>query len=101
MLSCIGLIEQPPTIWELAQFIGCFHQNTRQLLLKLKNGGFQDREDKRKIRISLTEKSRQLEEQRAPRATYDSFVSGDYETENHLRHRSASAFEREPEGIRS
>ena len=65
MLSCIGLFEQPPTIRELAEFIGCSHQNTKQLLLKLENGGFvalaQDQEDKRKIRISLTEKSRQLQ----------------------------------------
>lgn len=65
MLSCIGLFEQPPTIRELAEFIGCSHQNTKQLLLKLENGGFvvlaQDKEDKRKIRISLTEKSRQLQ----------------------------------------
>ena len=65
MLRCIGLFEQPPTIRELAEFIGCSHQNTKQLLLKLENGGFvvlaQDKEDKRKIRISLTEKSRQLQ----------------------------------------
>ena len=65
MLNCIGLFEQPPTIRELAEFIGCSHQNTKQLLLKLENGGFvvlaQDKEDKRKIRISLTEKSRQLQ----------------------------------------
>ena len=65
LLTCIGLFEQPPTIRELAEFIGCSHQNTKQLLLKLENGGFvvlaQDKEDKRKIRISLTEKSRQLQ----------------------------------------
>ena len=65
LLSCIGLFDQPPTIRELAEFIGCSHQNTKQLLLKLENGGFvvlaQDQEDKRKIRISLTEGSRQLQ----------------------------------------
>ena len=65
LLTCIGLFEQPPTIRELAEFIGCSHQNTKQLLLKLENGGFvvlaQDQADKRKIRISLTEKSGQLQ----------------------------------------
>lgn len=65
MLSCIGLFEQPPTIRELAEFIGCSHQNTKQLLLKLENGGFvvlaQDQEDRRKTRISLTERSGQLQ----------------------------------------
>lgn len=65
MLSCIGLFDQQPTIRELAEFIGCSHQNTKQLLLKLENSGFvvlaQDKEDKRKIRISLTEKARQLQ----------------------------------------
>ena len=65
MLSCIGLFDQPPTIRELAEFIGCSHQNTKQLLLKLENSGFvvlaQDQADKRKIRILLTEKSRQLQ----------------------------------------
>ena len=64
-LSCIGLFDQPPTIRELAEFIGCSHQNTKQLLLKLENSGFvvlaRDKEDKRKIRISLTKKSRQLQ----------------------------------------
>jgi len=64
LLTCLGLFEQPPTVRELAEFIGCSHQNTKQLLLKLENGGFvvlaQDREDKRKIRISLTEKSGRL-----------------------------------------
>ena len=25
MLSCIGLFDQPPTIRELAEFIGCSH----------------------------------------------------------------------------
>jgi len=65
LLTCVGLFEQPPTVRELAEFIGCSHQNTKQLLLKLENGGFvvlaQDQKDRRKIRISLTEKSRQLQ----------------------------------------
>lgn len=50
----------PPTLRELAEAMGTSHQNTRQLVSKLEDKGylkvFPDALDRRKTRISLTEK---------------------------------------------
>ena len=35
LLACLELFEAPPTLGELADALGCSHQNTKQLALKL------------------------------------------------------------------
>ena len=54
----IDLFKEAPTINELADFMGCSHQNVKQILLKLQVKGFiklfPDKSDKRKLRIQLT-----------------------------------------------
>lgn len=35
LLACLELFEAPPTLGELADAMGCSHQNTKQLALKL------------------------------------------------------------------
>ena len=63
-LRCVALFDQPPTIKELGEFTGSSHQNIKQILLKLENGGFvsleQDEKDRRKTRVILTEKARNM-----------------------------------------
>lgn len=59
-IICINLCKEKPTIKELAQIMGSSHQNTKQILLKLEKKGFVnisvDEEDRRKQRVTLTEK---------------------------------------------
>ena len=59
---CINMCREAPGIKELAGILGTSHQNTKQILLKLEKKGFVrlegDKKDKRKQRISLTEKCR-------------------------------------------
>ena len=54
----IDLFKEAPTINELSDFMGCSHQNVKQILLKLQVKGFiklfPDKSDKRKLRIQLT-----------------------------------------------
>ncbi|MBP3656559.1 MAG: MarR family transcriptional regulator [Clostridia bacterium] len=56
---CISMCREAPTVRELAQIMGCSHQNTKQILLKLERKGFvriaPDEQDRRKQRIALTE----------------------------------------------
>ncbi|MDF2522946.1 MAG: transcriptional regulator [Clostridiales bacterium] len=53
--------DSPPTLGEIAEFIGSTHQNVKQLIIKLRENGFldiiRDEKDNRAIRILLTEKS--------------------------------------------
>ena len=60
-MNCVVLFEKAPTIREMADLLGCSHQNAKQILLKLEKHGFakvcQDSEDKRKQRIILTDKA--------------------------------------------
>lgn len=60
-MNCVVLFENHPTIKDMADLLGCSHQNAKQILLKLEKQGFvqvkQDDKDKRKQRISLTEKA--------------------------------------------
>ena len=60
-LNCIALFEESPTIKEMSELLGCSHQNSRQILLKLEKQGYvqvvQDEKDKRKQRIFLTDKA--------------------------------------------
>lgn len=59
-IICINLCNEPPTIKELASIMGSSHQNIKQILLKLEKKGFVsvagDIEDRRKQRVTLTEK---------------------------------------------
>ena len=60
LLVCLGLFPgKSPTINELATVMGSSHQNVKQIALKLEKSGFvkleKDEEDKRKLRISMTQ----------------------------------------------
>lgn len=58
-IICINLCREKPTIRELAEIMGCSHQNIKQILIKLEKKGFvrlyADSKDRRKQRIELTE----------------------------------------------
>ena len=62
VIICINLCKNPPTIKELAEITGSWHQNVKQILIKLEKKGYiqtlSDETDKRKQRIVLTEKTR-------------------------------------------
>lgn len=66
-LNCVTMFEQPPTIREMADLIGCSHQNAKQILSKLEKLNFvamqQDESDKRKQRIVLTEQAQAFRHQ--------------------------------------
>lgn len=57
-LRCITLFCEPPTIKDMAELIGCSHQNAKQILSKLEKSGLveikQDCCDRRKQRIVAT-----------------------------------------------
>ena len=60
-MNCVALFENAPTIRDMADLLGCSHQNAKQILSKLEKQRFvevyQDPTDKRKQRIMLTEKA--------------------------------------------
>lgn len=60
-MNCVALFEDAPTIRDMADLLGCSHQNAKQILTKLEKQCFvkvyQDPADKRKQRIMLTEKA--------------------------------------------
>ncbi len=66
LLICIRYFKQPPTLKELSALMGSSHQNIKQMLLKLEKAGFvklmPDESDKRKHRITLTEKTNEFNE---------------------------------------
>jgi len=60
LLACMNLFQgEAPTVQDLSQVMGSSHQNVKQILNKLEQKGFvkveSDEEDRRKLRISLTE----------------------------------------------
>ncbi len=61
-LNGITLHSEPPTIKDMADFMGCSHQNVNKLYAKLLREGYiisvQDEKDKRKQRLFLTDKAR-------------------------------------------
>lgn len=65
MMVCIELLSEPPTIQALADVTGCSHQNAKQLLTKLEKAGYvtiaADAQDRRKQRVSLTQKARDFQ----------------------------------------
>ncbi|WP_165170104.1 MarR family winged helix-turn-helix transcriptional regulator [Adlercreutzia sp. ZJ242] len=66
-MNCVTLFPEPPTIKDMADLLGCSHQNAKQVLSKLESAGYlqfqQDEADKRKQRITLTEKALQFRSQ--------------------------------------
>lgn len=60
-LNCVTLFGEPPSIKDVADLVGCSHQNAKQILLKLEKGGFvtmeQDKNDRRRQRIRVTHKA--------------------------------------------
>ena len=63
LMACMNLFqEEAPTVQDLAQVMGSSHQNVKQIINKLEQKGFvsvaPDEEDRRKLRISLTEYQR-------------------------------------------
>ena len=60
-MNCVALFEDAPTIRDMADLLGCSHQNAKQILSKLEKQRFvdvyQDPADKRKQRIMLTERA--------------------------------------------
>ena len=60
-LNCVTLFGEPPSIKDMADLVGCSHQNAKQILLKLEKGGFvimeQDENDRRRQRIRVTQKA--------------------------------------------
>lgn len=65
-MSCVMLFPEAPTIKDMAELIGCSHQNAKQILSKLEKLGYlqvqQDSVDKRKQRILLTKKATEFKE---------------------------------------
>lgn len=63
-VNCVALFKYAPTIKDMADLLGCSHQNAKQILSKLEKQGFanvyQDPSDKRKQRILLTEKAEEF-----------------------------------------
>ena len=57
-IICITLCKEAPTINDLSEILGSSHQNVKQILLKLEKKGFiklqEDKQDKRKQRITIT-----------------------------------------------
>ena len=60
-LNCVTLFGEPPSIKDVAEVVGCSHQNAKQILLKLEKSGFvimeQDETDRRRQRIKVTHKA--------------------------------------------
>lgn len=79
---CTDLCREPPTLKELAEIMGCSHQNAKQILLKLQKKGFvelkTDEQDRRKQRILLTDPCRRFcqENQEMTGKIMDSMFSG-------------------------
>ncbi|KAB3536096.1 MarR family transcriptional regulator [Alkaliphilus pronyensis] len=62
--------DSPPTLKEVSRVMGSSHQNVKQIALKLEKKGYlaleKDNNDKRVIRLRLTEKSYSFWSQREP-----------------------------------
>lgn len=65
VLVCMNLFpDENPSLLELAQVMGCSHQNIKSIVIKLQEKGlirlYTDQDDKRKQRVAFTEKSAQF-----------------------------------------
>ncbi len=82
LMACMNLFQgEAPAVQDLAQVMGSSHQNVKQILNKLEQKGFvkveQDAEDRRKLRISLTEYAAVTGEKY--RAKEEEFMTGLFE----------------------
>lgn len=63
-LNCVTLFREAPSIKDVADVVGCSHQNAKQILLKLEKSGFvvmeQDETDRRRQRIRVTQKAEEF-----------------------------------------
>ncbi len=79
-IICINLCKEPPTLNELSDVMGSSHQNVKQILLKLEKKGFisaaPDENDRRKQRISVTEKCRDFLEQNDNNGKRSQYIIG-------------------------
>ncbi len=77
---CINLCKEAPTINELSDVMGSSHQNVKQILLKLEKKGFVstvlDEKDRRKQRISVTDKCRAFLEQNDNNGQQSQYIIG-------------------------
>ncbi|MCR5177422.1 MAG: MarR family transcriptional regulator [Lachnospiraceae bacterium] len=77
---CINLCKEAPTIKELSDVMGSSHQNVKQILLKLEKKGFvstfPDEKDRRKQRISVTDKCRAFLEQNDNNGRQSQYIIG-------------------------
>ncbi len=77
---CINLCKEAPTINELSDVMGSSHQNVKQILLKLEKKGFvstvPDEKDRRKQRISVTDKCRDFLEQNDNNGQQSRYIIG-------------------------
>lgn len=67
LLICLSLFQETlPTVNELSDVMGSSHQNVKQIINKLEQKGFvriiADQDDKRKMRIQMTEKMGEFKE---------------------------------------
>ena len=79
LMACMNLFQgELPTVQDLAEVMGSSHQNVKQILNKLEQKGYlklePDEEDRRKLRISLTEYATLTGEKY--RAKEDEFMTG-------------------------
>lgn len=60
-LNCVTLFGEAPSIKDVADVVGCSHQNAKQILIKLEKNGFvtleRDETDRRRQRIRVTRKA--------------------------------------------
>lgn len=85
-----ALFNEPPTIKQTAQQMGCSHQNAKQVALKLQEKGLlqlqKDANDRRITRMSLTQKSDRLWQEINPKgnefmnAVFEGISKEDMET---------------------
>lgn len=72
VLLALGLFDEPPTLKQLAMACDSTHQNTKQLVVKLREKGFltvdSDTKDGRTMRIKTTEKCLQWDQDNEEKA---------------------------------
>ncbi len=65
LLICLSVFKEDPTIKELSRLMGSTHQNVKVIADKLERKGYiriyKDDADRRKLRVALTEKMREID----------------------------------------
>lgn len=69
LLVCLSVFEAPPSLKELSNRMGCSYQNVKRMALALQKNGYislnQDEYDHRRLNICITEKVKELSNERA------------------------------------